>query len=89
MTPGEALNQPALGLSINFGGFVGKLWGSYQTITSGDISPELEDAVSDLGLDLIYNRSYSGYVVGATIDSETGERHGGTIDHFGGRPVGY
>lgn len=89
MTPGEALNQPALGFTMNFDGVLGKLWGSYQTVTAGKFSPEFEQAVSAMGLDIVYNRSYSGYVVGAMIDPETGERHGGTIEQYGGRPVGY
>ena len=70
-------------------GALGKLWGSYQTITPGTISPELEQAVAERGLDIVFNRSYGGYVVGATIDPDSGERHGGTILQFGGRPVGY
>jgi gamma-glutamyltranspeptidase/glutathione hydrolase len=89
MTPAEALDQPALGFTLNFPGFKGRLWGSYQTVTSGEFPPEFEGMVSDLGLDIVYNRSYSGYVVGVQIDSVTGERHGGTIMQFGGRPVGY
>ena len=38
---------------------------------------------------MVFNRCYTGYVVDATIDPETGERHGGTIEQFGGRPIGY
>lgn len=89
---GDHFRQPALAETLRqvvAQGALGKLWGSYQTITSGTISPELEQAVAERGLDIVFNRSYGGYVVGATIDPDSGERHGGTILQFGGRPVGY
>jgi len=89
MSPGEALAQPALGFTLNFPGLWGSLWGSYQTVSSGAVDPEIVQALSDKGLDVVYNRSYAGYVVGVTIDPKTGERQGGTIKQFGGRPVGY
>lgn len=94
-TPQEALNMPSLGFTLNLPssgldlGALNSLWGSYQTISTGKIAPEIEEQLEEMGLELVYNPQYAGYVVGITIDPKTGLRHGGTIEKFGGRAVGY
>ncbi len=88
MTPGEANNQPAYGESLNFPGWLGTIWGSYQTLTTGELSLEFEEQVADKGLEIVFNRHYCGTVVGVTIDPETGKRHGGTSKQLDGKAVG-
>jgi gamma-glutamyltranspeptidase/glutathione hydrolase len=89
MTPQEALNQPSLAFAMALPGFFGRLLGEHQTIGSGAIDPEVLEQVSEMGLDCVYNPMVSGYVVGITIDPETGELNGGTIERLDGRPVGF
>lgn len=99
MTPQEALNAPSLGFTLThpssyfgegaIGSIVNSLWGNYQTISSGQIDPNIIEQLENMGLDIVYNPQYGGYVVGITIDPKTGLRHGGTIEKFGGRAVGY
>ncbi len=89
MTPQEALNQPSMGLSLAFPGWFGALLGEHQTIGTGTIDADVIEATEEMGLDLAYTPVMPGYLVGITIDSETGELHGGTIERFGGRAVGF
>jgi hypothetical protein len=35
------------------------------------------------------HRPYSGYVAGITIDPRRRRLHGGTVENFGGRAVGF
>jgi gamma-glutamyltranspeptidase len=84
-TPQQALNQPSLGSTIRFW-FIGR---NRQTIGSGKLDPRVTEGVKALGLNLVYDPTLSGYVVGITIDPKTQLRHGGTIEKLGGRAVGF
>jgi gamma-glutamyltranspeptidase/glutathione hydrolase len=85
LTPQQALNQPSLGFTIRFW-WVGK---HSQNVGSGQFNPELVEQVKEMGLHLIDNPPYSGYVVGITIDPRRRLLHGGIVENFGGRAVGF
>lgn len=87
MSPGEALAQPALGFSINLPGIM-KGRGE-QTLSAGRLPPAMIKTLKARGLRVVSKLSFAGYVAGAIIDAETGERRGGTSGYLGGRPVGY